>query len=157
VGLALRDSGVHTRGSLLDFGADQLCALPDDHLEVWNNPWTKLRAFDQLVPSSPYPTHGTYQIALSASIALSLYDLLWMRGSRLGINSAKAFSSPGVIVRAKESRALRPDDCMFSSFPVRNDSTISRIFKMDEDDEVRISSESLSTRTASKSSVPDLS
>lgn len=96
-------------------------------------------------------------MALSASIALSLHDLLWMRGSRVGINSAKAFSSPGAIVRAKESRALRPD-CMFSSsFPVRDNSTVSRISKTDEDDEVRTSSESLSTRAASKSSVPDLS
>jgi len=44
--LVLRDSGKHTRGSLLDFGADQLCALPDGHLEVWDNPWTKFCAFN---------------------------------------------------------------------------------------------------------------
>lgn len=96
-------------------------------------------------------------MALSASIALSLHDLLWMRGNRVEINSAKAFSSPGAIVRAKESRALRLD-CMFSSSsPIRDSSIVSRISKMDEDDEARTSSESLSTRAASKFSVPDLS
>ena len=108
------------------------------------------------MPLSPHLTDGTYQMALSASIASSLHDLLWMRGSKVGINSAKAFSSPGAILRAKESRVFRPD-CTLSSFPVRHNPTVSRIFKMDKDEEMRTSSESLSTRSASKSNVPDLS
>lgn len=38
--------GKHTRGSFLDFGADQIRALQNNRLEIRNNPWAKLRAFD---------------------------------------------------------------------------------------------------------------
>jgi hypothetical protein len=73
-----------------------------------------------------------------------------------GTKSAKAFSSPGAIVRAKESTALRPD-CVFSSlFPVRHNLTVSRVLRTGEDEELRTSSESLRLRSASKSNALDL-
>jgi len=79
-----------------------------------------------------------------------------MRGRTVVINSAKAFSSPGAIVRAKESSALRPD-CTFSpSSPTRHNLNVSRIIKTDEGEELRTSSDSFSTRSESKSNVPDL-
>ena len=66
----------HTRGALLDFGAYQLCALQDDHLEVRDDSGAKFHTFEQSASLSPHPTHRTHQMALRASIASSLYDLL---------------------------------------------------------------------------------
>ena len=73
-----------------------------------------------------------------------------------GINSAKVFSSPSAMVRAKESRALRPDCVHSSSFPVRHDLTLSRVRRTGEDEELRTSSDSFRLRSASKFNAPDL-
>jgi len=105
--------------------------------------------------TTPVFTYRTHQMAPNASTAFSLHDLLWTRGKIVGINSAKAFSSPGAIVRAKESRALRPDCTISSLFSVRHNLIVSRIFEMDEDEELRTSSDSFNTRSASKYSPPD--
>ena len=74
----------------------------------------------------------------------------------VGINSAKAFSSPGAIVRAKDSRAFRPDSVFPSSFPARHSLTVSRVLRTGEDEELRTSSDSFRLRSASKSNTPDL-
>jgi len=74
----------------------------------------------------------------------------------VGINSAKSFSSPGAIVHAKELRALRPDRTTSPSSPVKHNSTASRIFETDGDEELRTLSDSFNTRSASKSNEPDL-
>ena len=68
---------------------------------------------------------------------------------------AKLFSSPGAIVHAKEVRALRPDRTFSSSFPTRHNSTVSRIFETDADEELRTSSDSFNTRSANKSNALD--
>jgi len=43
-----------TRRTPSDFGADQFCTFQDNHLEVWNDPWSKFRAVDKLV-TLPHP------------------------------------------------------------------------------------------------------
>ena len=45
-GLYIFDSRKHTGGALLDLGVDQLCTPQDNHLEVWNDPRAKFRAFE---------------------------------------------------------------------------------------------------------------
>ena len=58
-------------------------------------------------------------------------------------------------MRAKESRALRPDRTFPSSFPIKHNLSVSRIFETDEDEKLRTSSDSFITRSASKFNTAD--